>query len=176
MKTKVYLRKGDITEMDVDAIVNSANSELILGSGVAGAIRRNGGPTIQEECNRIGIIPLGEAIITGAGNLKAKCIIHAAGMSLGTWANHRSIRNAVHNSLRLAKEKKVKTIAFPAIGTGIGAFPIDKCAEIMFDEILKHIKDAIPLEAIYFVLYDDKSYKAFEEKFKEIEPLLVETD
>jgi len=168
MSVKVYLRKGDITTMEVDAIVNSANTELILGGGVAGAIRRNGGPAIQEECNKIGIIPLGEAAITSAGNLKAKYIIHAASVSLGRWATTESVRNAIKNSFKRAQEKKIKTIAFPAIGSGIGGLQIDKCAEILLSEVLRHINSPTSLEIIYFVLYDDKSYKAFEEKFDEV--------
>ncbi|OHB69664.1 MAG: hypothetical protein A2W23_09090 [Planctomycetes bacterium RBG_16_43_13] len=168
MKAKIYLKQGDITDLEVDAIVNAANTELILGGGVAGAIREKGGNTIQDECNKIGIIPLGEAAVTGAGNLKAKFVIHAASMSLGTWANAKQIRNAVTNSLRRANERKLKSIAFPAIGTGVGAFPIDRCAENMFDETIRYLRGETTLEAVYFILYDDKSFSVFEEKFKEM--------
>ena len=168
MPANIVLKKGDITELDVDAVVNAANTELILGGGVAGAISRVGGPAIQEECNKIGIIPLGEAAVTSGGNLKAKFVIHAASMSLGTWANEKAVRSSVTKSLLRATERKLKSIAFPAIGAGVGAFPIDKCAKVMFEEALKHAKTATSLENIYFVLYDDKSYLAFEEKYKEI--------
>ena len=168
MPANIVLKKGDITELDVDAIVNAANTELILGGGVAGAISRIGGPTIQDECNKIGIIPLGEAAVTSGGNLKAKFVIHAASMSLGTWAKEGAVRSSVAKSLLRATERKLKSIAFPAIGAGVGAFPIDKCAKVMFEEAFKHAKSQTTLENIYFVLYDDKSYLAFEEKYKEL--------
>jgi O-acetyl-ADP-ribose deacetylase (regulator of RNase III) len=98
-KAKLELKMGDITEMEVDAIVNAANNDLILGGGVAGAIRRKGGDAIQDECNKIGSVPLGEAAITTGGNLKAKHVIHAASMSLGSWTTRESLRNSVKNSL-----------------------------------------------------------------------------
>lgn len=168
MKAKILLKTGDITTMEVDAIINSANNDLILGSGVSGAIRRLGGPAIQEECNRIGTIPLGEAAVTTAGQLKAKWIIHAAGIPLGLWADARSVRLATRNSMKRADDKKCKTVAFPAIGTGVGAFPIDKCAEIMFQEVIQYLRGTTGIEQVDFVLFDEKTFKVFEEKFNEI--------
>lgn len=132
---KIKALKGDITDMDVDAIVSAANTDLILGSGVAGAIRKMGGDSIQKECDRIGPIPLGEAVITRAGNLKSRFVIHAAGMYLGGSVTEESLRAATKNSLIRADEKGIRTIAFPAIGTGVGGFPVDKCAEVMIDVI-----------------------------------------
>ena len=116
----VEFEVGDITQAQVDAVVNAANTDLLLGAGVAGAIRRAGGPAIQEECNRLGPIPLGEAALTGGGQLTAHYVIHAAGMQLGSGVTADSCRLATLNSLRRAGEKQLKSIAFPAIGTGVG--------------------------------------------------------
>jgi O-acetyl-ADP-ribose deacetylase (regulator of RNase III) len=116
---KMKLVEGNIVLLDVEAIVNAANTNLILGGGVAGAIRNAGGPSIQEECNQIGPIHVGEAAMTGAGNLKAKYVIHAAGPVQGEGQEEEKLRNATLNSLKIAEENKVKDIAFPAISTGI---------------------------------------------------------
>ena len=125
---KIELLEGDLTEMAVDAIVNAANNDLQLGGGVAGAIRRKGGETIQRECNEIGSIPLGGAAITGAGKLKAKHVIHAASMRLGGMTTAQSLRTSTAHSLRIAAERNLRTIAFPAVGTGIAGFPMRECA------------------------------------------------
>ncbi|MEW6356237.1 MAG: macro domain-containing protein [Planctomycetota bacterium] len=160
MKT-IKMIEGDITKLDVDAIVNAANNDLILGGGVAGAIKRAGGPTIQEECNKIGRIPVGEAATTGAGNLKAKYVIHAASMSLGGMTTAESLRNSVKNSLLRAEENGVKTIAFPAIGTGIAGFPLDECAKIMLDVVLRHIQGKTSIEEVTFCLFGQEALDAF---------------
>ncbi len=167
--TEIDFKIGDITELEVDAIVNPANNDLILGGGVAGAIRRNGGSEIQEECNKLAPIPLGEAVVTSSGKLKSKHVIHAAVMPLGLWADPKSIRNSTANSLKRANDLKLKTIAFPALGTGAGAFAIDKSAFIMLDEIYSHIKTNTTLERIILVLFDAKAHKEFlavNEQFK----------
>ena len=169
MKSKISLNTGNIAEVEADAIVNSANSDLILGGGVAGAIRKAGGQSIQDELNRIGTIPLGEAVLTGPGQLKAKLLIHAAAVSLGLWATKENVRLATRNALLRAEERKCKSIAFPAIGTGIGAFSIDRCAEIMLEEVLNHLKKGSGLEKVLFVLFDEKTFKAFEEKVNRID-------
>ncbi len=168
MPAKIYFVKGDITNMEVDAIVNAANNDLVLGAGVAGAIRRKGGPRIQEECDRIGSIRLGEAAVTTAGNLKAYYVIHAASMRLGGRATAESLRNSTRSSLLRAEEKGFKTIAFPAIGTGIAGFPMEECAEVMISVVLEHLKSRTSLEKIYFVLYDDAALKTFEETYKKL--------
>ena len=166
MHPKIELKEGDITELEVDAIVNAANNDLILGGGVAGAIRRKGGEIIQEECDKIGSIPVGEAIITSGGNLKAKIVIHAASMSLGSWTTQSGLRNATKNALLKAEEKEVKKIAFPAIGTGIAGFAPDKCAEIMLKIISVHLSSPnSKIEKVYIVLYDNKMLKIFEEHY-----------
>jgi O-acetyl-ADP-ribose deacetylase len=168
MPARIFFMKGDITEVEVDAIVNAANNDLVLGAGVAGAIRRKGGPRIQEECDRIGSIRLGEAAVTTAGNLKAYYVIHAASMQLGGRTTAESLRNSTRNSLLRAEEKGFKTIAFPAIGTGIAAFPMEECASIMISEVLEHLKSRTSLEKICFVLFDDIALKTFEETYKKL--------
>lgn len=160
--SKVVLMKGDLTEMDTDAIVNAANNDLQHGGGVAGVIRRKGGPSIQEESNAIGTIPVGTAAITSGGNLKARYVIHAASMELGGRTDARALRGSTVHSLRIAKEKGLKTIAFPAVGTGIAQFPMEECAEIMLREVIDHLKRGSSLEKIYFVLFDAPALRTFE--------------
>jgi O-acetyl-ADP-ribose deacetylase len=160
-RAKIRISEGDLTEVDADAIVNAANSELILGGGVAGAIRVKGGPAIQEECSRIGPIALGEAAITSAGRLKARHVIHAASMRLGESTLEENLRAATRNSLRRAVESSLKSIAFPAIGTGIAGFPIARCAEVMLEEVRAHLEGST-LERIDFVLFDRRSLEVFE--------------
>lgn len=164
LKDRIIIRQGDITDMKVDAIVNAANTDLILGSGVAGSIRRKGGESIQQECDDIGTIPIGQAAITRAGNLKSRFVIHAAGMHLGGGVSKESLRDATKNSLQRADEKRVRTIAFPAIGTGVGSFPVDRCAEIMIDTVSKHLKsEKTAIERVYFVLFDEGIFNVFSE-------------
>ena len=161
---RIEIIQGDITDMDVDAIVNAANTDLKLGSGVAGAIRNKGGPSIQQECDEHGPISLGQAALTGAGNLKAEYVIHAAGMRLGGAVNRESLIAATENSLIKASENRVRTLAFPAIGTGVGGFPADECANIMIDIVLEYLSsDGNSIEKVYFVLFDDHTYKIFKE-------------
>jgi O-acetyl-ADP-ribose deacetylase (regulator of RNase III) len=164
MSERLMLRKGDITDMNVDAIVNAANTDLELGAGVAGAIRVKGGPAIQQECNEIGPVEPGEAAITTGGNLKAHYVIHAASMHVGGRTSRMTLEQSVANSLRIANEKQLKTIAFPAIGTGIARFPMDECAQIMIDEILRHLQGPTSLEKVYIVLYDLEAYTTFEKE------------
>ena len=141
LKDKIIVTQGDITDIEVDAIVNAANTRLLLGSGVAGAIRRKGGDSIQRECDKIGSIPLGKAIVTGAGKLNAKYVIHAAGMHLGGSVSEEPLREATNNSLLRADEKGVKTVALPAIGTGVGGFPLNRCAQVMIDIVVEYLKN-----------------------------------
>jgi len=158
---KVVLEQGDLTEAAVDAIVNAANNDLQLGGGVAGAIRRKGGPVIQDECDRIGRIPIGEAAITGGGKLKARWVIHAASMQLGRATTAESLRTSTRNSLARAAEKGVKSIAFPAVGTGIAGFPLRECAAIMLDEVAKHLRGKTSLTQVRFVLFDAVALETF---------------
>ena len=166
---RIEIRQGDLTEMDTDAIVNAANNDLQLGGGVAGAIRRKGGPRIQVECDEIGTIPVGGAAITSGGDLKTRHVIHAASMQLGGMTSAHALRSSTALALRIAAQKGLKTIAFPAVGTGIAGFPVPECAEIMLREALRHLHGPTSLEKIYFVLFDDKTRATFEEVFREMQ-------
>lgn len=159
---KIILQVGDITEMDVDAVVNAANNDLQLGGGLAGVIRRRAGESIQRECNQIGSIPVGGAAVTSGGKLKARNIIHAASMELGGHTTSRALRSSTAHSLRIAAEKGLRTIAFPAVGTGIGGFPLSECADIMLREVAEHLKRPPSVETVYFVLFDARALAAFE--------------
>ncbi len=164
LEDKIEILKGDITECAAEAIVNAANTELVLGSGVAGAIRKNGGPAIQSECDGIGPIPLGEAAVTGAGNLGARFVIHAAGMHPGGRVSKESLENSTRNSLLRAEKKGVETIAFPAIGTGVGGYPLTQCAEVMLGITSEYLQnEAKIIEKIYFILFDDSTYEIFKD-------------
>jgi O-acetyl-ADP-ribose deacetylase len=160
---RILIQQGDITEMDTDAIVNAANNDLQLGAGVAGAIARKGGNSIQKECDEIGSIPVGYAAITGGGDLKARYVIHAASMGLsGERTTAKSLHTSTAHSLRLAAERKLKSIAFPAVGTGVSGFAVDECAQIMLAEAAKHLKGETSIEKIYFVLFDEPTLATFQ--------------
>jgi len=158
---QIHIEKGDLTTYATDAIVNAANNDLILGGGLAGAIAGKGGPTIQEECTRHGPIKVGQAAITGAGDLPAKYVIHAASMALGGTTTAQSLADSLRAVLDLAEQYKLKSIALPAIGTGIARFPIDRCAEIMLRIVHDHLSRQPSLNSVYFVLIDDGAYEAF---------------
>lgn len=164
--SKIHLSTGDLTESDVDAIINAANNDLQLGGGVAGAIRRKGGPEIQRECDEIGSIPIGYAAITGAGNLKAKHVIHAASMRLGGETSADALRTSTAHALRIASDRGLKSIAFPALGTGIAGFPMKECAEIMLHEAAQHLAGKTSLERVDFILYDAAALRVFEKVFR----------
>ena len=161
-RAKVTIRQGDITDSATDAIVNAANNDLLLGAGVAGAIRRKGGPSIQLECDRIGPIALGDAAITGGGNLRARHVIHAASMRLGGTTSEDNLRSSTRKSLRLAAVYDLKSIAFPAIGTGIAGFPLDRCAAVMLAEVREHLAGQTSIEQVEFVLFDQSALESFE--------------
>jgi O-acetyl-ADP-ribose deacetylase (regulator of RNase III) len=161
-KAKIILQQGDITDADVEAVVNAANTHLQLGAGVAGAIRRKGGPAIQQECDAIGPISLGEAATTSGGQLQARYVIHAASMQLGGLTTESSLRDATVHSLARAVEKQLTSIAFPALGTGIAGFPPDRCAQIMLAEVRKHLASQTTLQRVLFVLFDDAALKVFQ--------------
>jgi len=165
-KDRIHIIQGDLTEQVVDAIVNAANNDLQLGGGVAGAIRRKGGLSIQEECDQIGTIPIGEAAITGAGTLKARYVIHAASMSLGRSTTEENLRLSTRSSLLRASEKGLRTIAFPAIGTGIAGFPMRRCAEVMLEQVVAHLRGPTSLESVRFVLYDAPAYETFRDVYE----------
>ncbi|HKV53147.1 MAG TPA: macro domain-containing protein [Candidatus Binataceae bacterium] len=164
-RSKVTITQGDLTEARVDAIVNAANNDLLLGGGVAGAIRVKGGPSIQQECDRLRPIPIGEAAITSGGKLAARYVIHAASMRLGGQTTEAALREATRNSLLRAEEKHLKSIAFPAIGTGIAGFPLERCAEVMGAVVRDHLRSGAGLEQIEFVLFDGSALEIFERTF-----------
>jgi O-acetyl-ADP-ribose deacetylase (regulator of RNase III) len=170
LSEKIVIQQGDLTDMDTDAIVNAANNDLHLGAGVAGAIRRKGGEEIQRECDAIGSIPVGYAAITGGGKLAARHVIHAASMQLGRKTTAANLRTSVAHSLRIAAERGLKTIAFPAVGTGIAGFPLDECAAIMLQEAAQHLKGETSLEKIYFVLFDDRACDIFVRAWNRTQP------
>ena len=171
IRERIVIQQGDITDVAVDAIVNAANNDLLLGAGVAGAIARKGGESIQKECNDVGSIPVGFAAITGAGNLKARYVIHAASMGLGgTRTTAKTLQTSTAHALRLALERELKTIAFPAVGTGVSGFPIGECAEIMLEEAMQHLAKETSLETIYFVLFDEPSRAIFASTLNRLAP------
>jgi len=167
------LLDGDITEMDTDTIVNAANAQLVLGGGVAGAIRRKGGPRIQEECNKKGGTFVGGAVITTGGNLKAKYVIHAVGPCWGEGDEDQKLRNATLNSLKLADANNLKSISFPAISSGIFGFPIKQCAEIMLRTSIEYLKGQTGLKKVVFCLFGRDSYEVFANQLKKEIPGLV---
>ena len=164
--TVIKLVQGDITEQITDAIVNAANNQLILGGGVAGAIRIKGGPSIQEECNKIGSINVGGAVITTAGKLKTKYVIHAVGPRMGEGNEDDKLKNATLNSLKLMDKHSLKSIAFPAISTGIFGYPIDKCAKIMIKTSKEYLQTKTQLEEIIFCLFTKSDFKVFEKELQ----------
>jgi O-acetyl-ADP-ribose deacetylase (regulator of RNase III) len=159
---KIKLTQGDITELETDAIVNAANAQLILGGGVAGAIRRKGGPTIQEECNKIGGTIVGGAVITTGGNLKARHVIHAVGPRMGEGKEDRKLHNAVINSLKLMDQNGLKSIAFPAISTGIFGYPIERCSKVMISTVKEYLSGDTQIEEVIFCLYSSPDYEVFD--------------
>ncbi len=159
------LVQGDITEMETDAIVNAANAQLVLGGGVAGAIKRKGGATIQEECNQIGGTHVGGAVITTGGNLKAKNVIHAVGPRMGEGDEDRKLKDATLNSLKIADQHQLESISFPAISTGIFGYPLDQCARIMLSTTIEYLKGETGLRRVVFCLYGEESFSAFTDEF-----------
>jgi len=160
-KTSLELTQGDITDLDTDAIVNAANTALQLGGGVAGAIRRKGGPKIQEECNKIGGTHVGGAVITTGGNLKAKYVIHAVGPIHGEEHEDEKLKDATLNSLILADKNNLKSMAFPAISTGIFGFPKDRCATLMLSTTIAYLEGPTKLEKVIYCLYDQDTLEIF---------------
>lgn len=165
-KKIIRLVKGDITERTVDVIVNAANSYLKHGGGVAGAIVRKGGGIIQKESDKIGFVPVGSSVITGAGKLPCKAVIHAVGPKIGEGDEDAKLRNSVSSSLTLASERNFRRISMPAISSGIFGFPKDRCAEILVEEAKKYLmSNATSLEIIDFCVIDDETKDYFKKEF-----------
>lgn len=159
---RITLRQGDITESEADAIVNAANSSLWMGAGVAGAIKRAGGQEIEDEAVKNGPVLVGQATVTQAGSLKTRFVIHAAAMGADLVTDAAKIESATKNSLLRAEELGLHSVAFPALGTGVGRFPYSKAAEIMISAVREHLAGDSGLEEVLFFLYDDEAYRAFE--------------
>lgn len=168
-KTTLVVERGDITDAEVDAVVNAANSELWMGTGVAGAMKRKGGVVIEEEALRQGPIEIGEAILTIAGNLPATHVIHAATMGKDLKTDPEKIAAATRSTLALAEKHKLESLAFPALGTGVGGVAPIQSAETMLSTVVQHVsKGNSSLLKVLFVLYQDEAYKAFNDTLKKL--------
>lgn len=167
MPIKIEIIKGDITQSDCQAIVNAANNNFWMGSGVAGAIKRAGGEVIEQEAIKKGPVMPGEAVFTGAGKLRYKMIIHAAVMGQDLRTKDTYIRQATIASLNIAEKNKISSVAFPAFGTGVGGFPMTACAHIMIGAVRGYEPRVQHIERVQFCLFDEYGYKCFKDKFEE---------
>ncbi|MBN2416510.1 macro domain-containing protein [bacterium] len=172
-KTAIRLVQGDITDMETEAIVNAANSRLAHGGGVAGMIVRKGGPTIQEESDiwvkvKGGSVPVGTAAITTAGSLPCRYVIHAVGPRMGEGDEDRKLEQATRSALETAVSHHIRTIAFPAISTGIFGYPMDRCAKIMLATVWDFIAEHDELQEVVFCLYGQEAFDTFAAACKEL--------
>jgi O-acetyl-ADP-ribose deacetylase len=165
---RIVIIAGDLVEQEVDAIVNAANNDLILGGGVAGAIRSRGGPSIQEECDAHRPVNVGEAAVTGAGELAARHVIHAASMALGGVTTTESLQSSMDHAFQLAQQLGVKTIGIPAVGTGIAGFPIDECAVVMARSLTRALANGWEPDEVRFVLFGDGARRLFQASFQDM--------
>jgi len=161
---KIEVYQGDITQLELDALVNAANNRLWMGGGVAGALKRVGGKEIEDEAVKKGPIPVGEAVVTGAGKLKARYIIHAAVMGQDLKTDAEKIRQATRNSLLRGDELGIKSLVFPALGTGVGGFPLDECARIMISEVRQYSAGETGLNRVVFALFDQPAGQVFKQE------------
>lgn len=167
VKGRIEIIQGDITKLEVDAIVNAANNSLLGGGGVDGAIHRAGGKAILEECLKIrekqGGCPTGEAVITTGGNLPAKYVIHTVGpvWQGGNQGEEQLLRNAYRNSLRLAVEHNLKTVAFPNISTGVYGYPKREAARVALDEVTKFLAGDSQLDKVIFVCFNEDNFEIY---------------
>jgi O-acetyl-ADP-ribose deacetylase (regulator of RNase III) len=162
--TRIRIVQEDIATLDVDAVVNAANDHLWMGAGVAGALKRAGGDEIEREAMAMGPVAVGDAVVTGAGRLKARHVIHAAVMGQLLRTNADAIARATRSSLARANEIGARTVAFPAFGTGVGQFPLDECARIMVAAVREHARD---VDEVVFALRGDEAVRAFETAARE---------
>ena len=160
--TTIRLLRADIATLDVDAVVNAANDRLWMGSGVAGALKRAGGEEIEREALAQAPIPIGEAVVTTAGRLPARHVIHAAAMGQDLTTDETKIARATENALRRADELRLRSIAFPALGTGVGGFPLGDCARIMIDAVRRHLERGGTLDEVVFALRSEDALRVFE--------------
>lgn len=169
-KSVIELVEGDITEQETDAIVNAANTSLLGGGGVDGAIHRAGGPKILEECRRLGGCPTGEARITTGGNLKARYVVHTVGPVYHDGKRHEAelLANAYKNSLALVSQYKLKSVAFPSISTGAYGYPVNEAAIIALKTVIDYLKTHTDIQLVRFVLFGPKAYQTYENTLKEL--------
>ena len=165
----VRLVRGDITEIEVDAFVYDITPDVKLGSGYGGAIQQRGGIAIQKELDAIGSCPVGEAVITGAGLLKAKNIIHVNGPKFREEDEEGKLRRATLSALKAASDKGFERIALPPIGTGLYQVPMDLCARVMLDTVTQHLRNETTLREVLFVLPDTREYGPFEKNLEEVQ-------
>jgi O-acetyl-ADP-ribose deacetylase (regulator of RNase III) len=169
-RTTIRLVSADLTERDVDAIVNAANSRLQHGGGVAGAIVRKGGRIIQDESDKIGYVPVGGAAITTGGKLKARYVIHAVGPRMGEGDEDNKLKSAIKSVLSLAAEERLKSISVPAISAGIFGFPKGRCAEILVGETVTFLKSRpeSSLKLVEFCIFDKEAFEHFKAEFEKV--------
>jgi O-acetyl-ADP-ribose deacetylase (regulator of RNase III) len=168
-QSSIAIERGDITDWEVDAIINAANSTLAMGTGVAGAIKRKGGVIIEEEAMRQGPVEVGEAVLTTGGNLAATHVIHAAVMGPDLQTDGDKIATTTRAVLALAAKHRITSLALPALGTGVGHVPPAVSASAMLDAVVSHLKGSpTGLKRVVFVLYQDDAYKAFTDTLKRL--------
>jgi O-acetyl-ADP-ribose deacetylase (regulator of RNase III) len=167
----VGARRGDITQSDADAIVNAANNHLWMGAGVAGAIKRVGGPEIEREAVAKGPVEIGDAVVTTGGSLPSKFVIHAAVMGQELQTDETKIRKATRSTLERVRELKIRSVALPAFGTGVGGFPPARAADAMVDECVRFIigGSAPELQRIDFVLFSEDVLQVFNERLGSVQ-------
>jgi O-acetyl-ADP-ribose deacetylase (regulator of RNase III) len=165
---RIVIIAGDLVEQDVDAIVNAANNDLLLGGGVAGAIRTRGGAAIQRECDAHGPIKVGEAAVTGGGELPARYVIHAASMALGGSTTAATLESSMDHAFQLAQQMGVKRIGVPAVGTGIAGFPMDECALVMARSLTRALANGWTPDEVRFVLFGEGARRAFQAAFQRV--------
>jgi O-acetyl-ADP-ribose deacetylase (regulator of RNase III) len=173
-KARLSLKQGDITLQDTDAIVNAANSGLMGGGGVDGAIHRAGGPAILEDCKRIvanrGRLPAGQAVITTGGKMKTRHVIHTVGPVWhgGDKGEPETLASAYHESLRTAAREGLKSVSFPSISTGVYSYPVMEAAHVALSTVIDFLKQDSSLEEVVFVLFDSKTLEAYKQALKEL--------
>ena len=165
-KGLITIVSGDIADQATDAIVNAANNHLWMGAGVAGAIKRKGGQVIEQEAMVQGPIQVGTAVMTSAGTLKARYVIHAAVMGQDLHTSADLIEKATRGSLWLADENKLGSVSLPALGTGVGGFSVFKCAAVMIAVAIEFLMSAKAVREVRFVLFDAETQNAFEQELK----------
>lgn len=164
----IEIVQGDISQQDTQAVVNAANDHLWMGSGVAGALKKEGGSGIEDEATAQGPINIGEAVITGGGDLQAEYVIHAVSMGQDLKTNPEAVAKATKAALELAEEKEVSSVSFPAIGTGAGGVEIHQCASVMLNQTIEFLQSASSLNLVRFVLFDEAIYEAFNNELRHI--------